>query len=413
MSTALLKWLRGDGGDGGDGGGDGEPEHLRAHAFVSEVGAGEIDRVLSTLVLAVPSSASPPPWLLAMGDALYQSRQLAVGAAAGKRTTSAFNVRSPPSVTRIFDQFVRGITHFAHQPHRADQHPVYHRSASCGVRQDRAVDDRAFRANKVRCDPGSLAAAPRRGGPRSASSSSSASSPAKAHRAFTCLLERMLYERILDRLTARGAAPPGPDDNDENDVEDAGQQQDAGSPRRRAAAAPRRLKRGAGPRKGAMAPVVPGPRKGAMAPVVPGHRKGAVDGHKYRLEQTRRDFETCFPGGAVDVEVAFDVGTAWPVELTVTLHEQRSRMPRAAPSQQHVRTPTPTQEGPVIRETVDVYRRTLSCAGHRRYDAIVECWRTVSTIAQLPPSSRRVLSRWYKAQSYDTEASWTRGTTQR
>lgn len=318
-----------------------------ALTFVQEVGKGEIDRVLSAInaALSVPisssssskkSTATAPPaektqpssvvpnWLSYMGDALFKSQQAAI--ATGNRQSAAYNVRSPPGPTRIFDQFIRGITYFSDQPTRPDQHPIYHRTASCGVRQIDNSKDRAFRKDKIQCN----------------NDKTEKTEKTKAHRAYTCFLERLLYEQILLRMQMFGF---GHDDNDDD------------------------------------------PKSKSESSLF---KPPSIDaGHRFRLDLTRQDFETCFSKDAeLRIGVEFDTGTAWPVKLFVTLVD-------------------------ADQTVMDVYKRSLSCAGHRRYDSIIECTRTVINNSPNPVNSEKQHkqqtynhSNFYKAQSFENEAVW-------
>lgn len=78
-------------------------------------------------------------------------------------------------------------------------------------------------------------------------------------------------------------------------------------------------------------------------------------GHLFRIDLTRRDFETCFPDHRVEVDVGFHDG--WPTVVTV------ARMVR----------------GRLV--TTDVFRKALLVPGpdgRVGYDEVVECERTVA-----------------------------------
>jgi len=156
--------------------------------------------------------------------------------------------RAPRGITRLFTEFIKGITYFADQETSAET-PVYHRLFSCGPK-----GDPAYRENHLVCLEG-LTARQRM---------------ARRPLIERCYIERLIYDALF-------------------------QHENVGTPVS---------------------------RSDVSRTTVPHHDRNSDveyasqdEGHLFRLDLTRRDFETCFPEIKIDLEVQYNDG--FPTGVTI------------------------------------------------------------------------------------------------
>jgi len=89
------------------------------------------------------------------------------------------NNRSPRNMTRIFTEFIKGITYFKNEDENKNHIPIYHRAASCGTSSNH------FRNQYLKCYSTNL--------PENIE--------IKKKHIFKCYLERMIYDHIYKYLT--------------------------------------------------------------------------------------------------------------------------------------------------------------------------------------------------------------------
>ena len=166
------------------------------------------DAFASALAFAVAADASVAPALVAMNlRPLIQARNIAKDPALSElraayrnivespETGLGWNARGRPTdTTRLFEEFIKGITYFFSEVDPTNPTPVYHRLFSCGP------GDSAFRQVYQQC----------RAPSDSDSATASAARAEAAQRIQTCYTERLIYDALWRLTQVRSASDADP-----------------------------------------------------------------------------------------------------------------------------------------------------------------------------------------------------------